>query len=85
MGREAGGVACKRDTRAGVGKGHLSPLHTLLPPTGALELGQALPIHSGRYTCTARNSAGVAHKHMVLTVQGKHLLAGGELEAGRAE
>uniref|UniRef100_A0A7N5KTI0 Hemicentin 2 n=1 Tax=Ailuropoda melanoleuca TaxID=9646 RepID=A0A7N5KTI0_AILME len=38
-------------------------------PSGALELGQALPIHSGRYTCTARNSAGVAHKHMVLTVQ----------------
>ncbi|XP_075415669.1 hemicentin-2 [Tenrec ecaudatus] len=38
-------------------------------PAGALEIGQALPIHSGRYTCTARNSAGVAHKQVVLTVQ----------------
>ncbi|XP_046530474.1 hemicentin-2 isoform X1 [Equus quagga] len=38
-------------------------------PAGALEIRQALPIHTGRYTCTARNSAGVAHKHVVLTVQ----------------
>ncbi|KAM5259263.1 hemicentin-2 isoform 1-T1 [Hipposideros larvatus] len=38
-------------------------------PSGALEIGQALPIHAGRYTCTARNSAGMAHKHVVLTVQ----------------
>ncbi|XP_058380273.1 hemicentin-2 [Diceros bicornis minor] len=38
-------------------------------PSGALEIGQALPIHTGRYTCTARNSAGVARKHVVLTVQ----------------
>uniref|UniRef100_H0XY66 Ig-like domain-containing protein n=1 Tax=Otolemur garnettii TaxID=30611 RepID=H0XY66_OTOGA len=38
-------------------------------PSGALEIRQALPIHTGRYTCTARNSAGVAHKHVVLTVQ----------------
>lgn len=51
--------------------GTLSP--TLLSPTGALEIGQVLPIHAGRYTCTARNVAGVAHKHVVLTVQGKAL------------
>uniref|UniRef100_A0A2K5CWV0 Hemicentin 2 n=1 Tax=Aotus nancymaae TaxID=37293 RepID=A0A2K5CWV0_AOTNA len=38
-------------------------------PSGALEIGQALPIHAGRYTCSARNAAGVAHKHVVLTVQ----------------
>uniref|UniRef100_G3UHY1 Ig-like domain-containing protein n=1 Tax=Loxodonta africana TaxID=9785 RepID=G3UHY1_LOXAF len=38
-------------------------------PVGALEIRQALPIHAGRYTCTARNSAGVAHKHVVLNVQ----------------
>uniref|UniRef100_H0VN85 Hemicentin 2 n=1 Tax=Cavia porcellus TaxID=10141 RepID=H0VN85_CAVPO len=37
--------------------------------SGALEIGQVLPIHAGRYTCTARNVAGVAHKHVVLTVQ----------------
>ncbi|XP_047380794.1 hemicentin-2 [Sciurus carolinensis] len=37
-------------------------------PSGALEIGQALPIHAGRYTCTARSSAGVARKHVVLTV-----------------
>uniref|UniRef100_A0A5G2Q6R4 Hemicentin-2 n=1 Tax=Sus scrofa TaxID=9823 RepID=A0A5G2Q6R4_PIG len=39
-------------------------------PSGALEIGQALPIHAGRYTCTARNAVGVAHKHVVLTVRG---------------
>ncbi|XP_056668537.1 hemicentin-2 isoform X2 [Monodelphis domestica] len=38
-------------------------------PTGALEIEQALPIHTGRYTCTARNAAGVAHKHVILMVQ----------------
>ncbi|KAM9207753.1 hemicentin-2 [Dugong dugon] len=38
-------------------------------PEGALEIRQALPIHAGRYTCTARNSAGMAHKHVFLTVQ----------------
>ncbi|XP_012372192.1 hemicentin-2 [Octodon degus] len=40
-----------------------------ISPSGALEIGQALPIHAGHYTCTARNAAGVAHKHVVLTVQ----------------
>ncbi|KAM9722140.1 hemicentin-2 isoform 3-T3 [Dama dama] len=38
-------------------------------PSGALEIGQALSIHTGRYTCTARNAAGMAHKHVVLTVR----------------
>lgn len=42
-----------------------------IPPAGALEIGQALPIHAGRYTCTARNPAGVAHKHVFLTVRGR--------------
>ncbi|KAM9642204.1 hemicentin-2 [Trichechus inunguis] len=38
-------------------------------PEGALEIRQALPIHAGQYTCTASNSAGMAHKHVFLTVQ----------------
>ncbi|XP_010226739.1 PREDICTED: hemicentin-2-like, partial [Tinamus guttatus] len=37
-------------------------------PTGALEIPQALPVHAGRYTCTARNAAGAAHKHLLLAV-----------------
>nr|XP_012807460.2 hemicentin-2 [Jaculus jaculus] len=38
-------------------------------PSGALEIKQALPVHAGRYTCTARNSAGMAQKHVTLKVQ----------------
>lgn len=38
--------------------------------TGVLELTAALPSHAGRYTCSARNPAGVAHKHISLIVQG---------------
>ncbi|CAM9699604.1 unnamed protein product [Bubo scandiacus] len=37
-------------------------------PTGALEIRQALPAHAGRYTCTARSTAGTAQKHLWLTV-----------------
>ncbi|XP_072244443.1 hemicentin-1 [Leuresthes tenuis] len=37
-------------------------------PTGVLEITAALPSHAGRYTCSARNPAGVAHKHISLTV-----------------
>ncbi|TWW61140.1 Hemicentin-1 [Takifugu flavidus] len=38
-------------------------------PTGLLEITSVLPSHAGRYTCSARNSAGVAHKHVSLSVQ----------------
>ncbi|CAL8251670.1 unnamed protein product [Boreogadus saida] len=38
-------------------------------PTGVLEILAAVPSHAGRYTCSARNSVGVAHKHVTLTVQ----------------
>ncbi|KAG7241454.1 hypothetical protein INR49_025655 [Caranx melampygus] len=38
-------------------------------PTGVLEITAAVPSHAGRYTCSARNPAGVAHKHLSLTVQ----------------
>ncbi|XP_077571540.1 hemicentin-1 [Stigmatopora nigra] len=38
-------------------------------PTGVLEITAVLPSHAGRYTCSARNIAGVAHKHVSLTVQ----------------
>ncbi|XP_039417870.1 hemicentin-2 [Corvus cornix cornix] len=37
-------------------------------PRGALEIRQALPAHTGRYTCTARSIAGMARKHLWLTV-----------------
>lgn len=37
---------------------------------GVLEITAAVPSHAGRYTCSARNPAGVAHKHITLTVQG---------------
>ncbi|XP_034025662.1 LOW QUALITY PROTEIN: hemicentin-1 [Thalassophryne amazonica] len=37
-------------------------------PTGLLEIKAVLPSHAGRYTCSARNPAGVAHKHVSLTV-----------------
>nr|XP_047909504.1 hemicentin-2 [Anser cygnoides] len=37
-------------------------------PTGALEIKQALPAHTGHYTCTARNTAGTARKHLRLVV-----------------
>ncbi|XP_074017166.1 hemicentin-2 [Numenius arquata] len=39
-----------------------------LLPTGALEIRQVLPAHAGRYTCTARNAAGTARKHLQLVV-----------------
>lgn len=32
-----------------------------------------MPSHAGRYTCSARNPAGVAHKHISLIVQGEHV------------
>ncbi|XP_016112004.1 hemicentin-1 [Sinocyclocheilus grahami] len=38
-------------------------------PTGALEILAATPSHAGKYTCSARNSVGVAYKHVTLTVQ----------------
>uniref|UniRef100_A0A8D2ZR19 Hemicentin-1 n=1 Tax=Scophthalmus maximus TaxID=52904 RepID=A0A8D2ZR19_SCOMX len=38
-------------------------------PTGVLEITAAVPSHAGRYTCSARNPAGVANKHISLTVQ----------------
>lgn len=60
-------MACARDKGWAVWE----PCPDPVAPTGALEIGQALPVHAGLYTCTARNTAGVAHKHMVLTVQGK--------------
>ncbi|XP_028851746.1 hemicentin-1 isoform X2 [Denticeps clupeoides] len=38
-------------------------------PTGMLEITAVTPSHAGRYTCAARNPAGVAYKHVTLTVQ----------------
>ncbi|ELV11784.1 Hemicentin-2 [Tupaia chinensis] len=55
-------------SKAGAQLGGRGSGHRVLP-SGALEITQALPIHAGRYTCTAHNAAGVAHKHVALTVQ----------------
>jgi len=44
---------------------------------GVLEILAAVPSHAGRYTCFARNPAGVAHKHVTLTIQGKLVSASG--------
>ncbi|KAK1155520.1 hemicentin-1-like [Acipenser oxyrinchus oxyrinchus] len=38
-------------------------------PTGTLEITAAVPSHAGRYTCFARNVAGVAYKHVTLAIQ----------------
>lgn len=76
-------VARTRDTRVGRARqagpltedfclSRLTPRPSCpIPPAGALEIRQALPIHAGRYTCTAQNAAGAARKHVVLTVQGR--------------
>ncbi|MBN3312119.1 HMCN1 protein, partial [Atractosteus spatula] len=38
-------------------------------PSGPVEITAAQLSHSGRYTCTARNTAGSAHRHVQLAVQ----------------
>uniref|UniRef100_A0A8C2UJN2 Hemicentin-1 n=1 Tax=Coturnix japonica TaxID=93934 RepID=A0A8C2UJN2_COTJA len=40
-------------------------------PSGAVEIPAVQLAHAGRYTCVARNTAGSAHKHTTLHVQGK--------------
>ncbi|XP_026768070.3 hemicentin-1 isoform X3 [Pangasianodon hypophthalmus] len=37
-------------------------------PTGMLEILAVNPTHAGRYTCSAQNTAGVARKHIILSV-----------------
>ncbi|XP_055367591.1 hemicentin-1 [Betta splendens] len=55
-------------TKAGAKLGPRGGSYRVLP-TGVLEITAALPSHAGRYTCSAHNPAGVAHKHISLTVQ----------------
>lgn len=53
--------------------GQRVPAALLLSPfclLGALEIRQALPVHTGHYTCTARSAAGTARKHLRLVVHG---------------
>ncbi|XP_055017752.1 hemicentin-1 [Boleophthalmus pectinirostris] len=55
-------------TKGGAKLGSRGGSHRVLP-TGVLEIMSATPSHAGRYTCSARNPAGVAHKHISLIVQ----------------
>ncbi|XP_076126836.1 hemicentin-1 [Alosa pseudoharengus] len=55
-------------TKSGAQLGSRGGSHRVLP-TGALEITASLPSHAGRYTCAARNPAGVAYKHVALSVQ----------------
>ncbi|XP_077377558.1 hemicentin-1 [Festucalex cinctus] len=55
-------------TKGGAQLGSRAGSYRVLP-TGVLEIISVLPSHAGRYTCSARNAAGVAHKHISLTVQ----------------
>ncbi|XP_059849711.1 hemicentin-1-like [Hypanus sabinus] len=48
--------------------GNRGPGYKVLP-TGVLEVASATLSHAGKYTCTARNVVGTAHKHVTLTVQ----------------
>lgn len=42
-----------------------------LSAAGAVDIPAAQLAHAGRYTCEARNTAGSAHRHVTLHVQGK--------------
>ncbi|CAB1319698.1 unnamed protein product, partial [Coregonus sp. 'balchen'] len=55
-------------TKSGAKLGSRGGSYRVLP-TGVLEITAATLSHAGRYTCSARNPAGVAHKHITLTVQ----------------
>ncbi|KAL0979469.1 hypothetical protein UPYG_G00185480 [Umbra pygmaea] len=55
-------------TKSGAKLGSRGGSYRVLP-TGVLEITAVTPSHAGRYTCSARNLAGVAHKHITLTVQ----------------
>ncbi|XP_071783895.2 hemicentin-1 [Centroberyx gerrardi] len=55
-------------TKGGAKLGSRGGTYRVLP-TGVLEITAAVPSHAGRYTCSARNPAGVAHKHISLAVQ----------------
>uniref|UniRef100_A0A3B3DLS4 Uncharacterized protein n=1 Tax=Oryzias melastigma TaxID=30732 RepID=A0A3B3DLS4_ORYME len=54
-------------TKGGAKLGARGGSYRVLPTV--LEITSALPSHAGRYTCSARNPAGVAHKHVSLTIQ----------------
>ncbi|MGH0143069.1 UNVERIFIED_CONTAM: hypothetical protein FKN15_022424 [Acipenser sinensis] len=55
-------------TKGGAKLGNRGGSYRVLP-TGTLEITAAVPSHAGRYTCFARNVAGVAYKHVTLAIQ----------------
>ncbi|XP_060737332.1 hemicentin-1 isoform X1 [Tachysurus vachellii] len=54
-------------TRGGTALGTKGGSYRILP-TGMLEILAVNPTHAGRYTCRAQNPAGVARKHISLSV-----------------
>ncbi|KAI4892791.1 hypothetical protein NFI96_028928 [Prochilodus magdalenae] len=54
-------------TKSGTQLGTRGGSYRILP-TGVLEILSTSLSHAGRYTCTARNLVGVAHKHITLSV-----------------
>ncbi|XP_030621020.1 hemicentin-1 [Chanos chanos] len=54
-------------TKSGVPLGNRGSSYRILP-TGVLEILNTMPSHAGRYTCSARNPVGVAHKHITFSV-----------------
>ncbi|XP_062854783.1 hemicentin-1 [Trichomycterus rosablanca] len=70
MGRPAPTISWSRD---GAPLGPAENSYKILP-TGMLKILEVNPSHEGKYTCSAHNSAGVAHKHITLSIHEKPVI-----------